>query len=171
MFFKKLYFPVYIAVLIVLTFLQSCNKKPKDSTPKKFDRVEINKFMEIGYKHTDNLEFDSSFYYFNKAKYAAELKKDTSKIILSLSWMAQTQRLLADYSSSETTLTEALPMIENNDNFPYGETNIYINLGNIYYEKNENDNAIFYFNKAINSKTDEEIKSGIMNNIALAYIE
>lgn len=171
MVFKKLYFPVYIAVLIVLTFLQSCNNKPKDSTPKKFDRVEINKFMEIGYKHTDNLEFDSSYYYFNKAKYAAELKKDTSKIILSLSWMAQTQRLLADYSGSETALTEALPMIENNDNFPYGETNIYINLGNIYYAKNENDNAIFYFNKAINSKTDEEIKSGIMNNIALAYIE
>lgn len=167
MVFKKLYFPVYIAVLIVLTFLQSCNKKPKGSTPKKFDRVEINKFMELGYKHTENLEFDSSYYYFNKAKYAAEIKKDTSKVILSLSWMAQTQRLLADYSGSETILTEALPMIENNDNFPYGETNIYINLGNIYFDTYENENAIFYFNKAINSKTDEDMKSGIMNNIAL----
>lgn len=170
MVFQKLYFAFYIALLIVLIFLQSCNKKPKDSTPKKFDRVEINKFMELGYKHTENLEYDSSYYYFNKAYYDAEIKKDTSNIILSLAWMAQTQRLLADYSGSETTAIEALPLIENNDNYPYGETNIYINLGNTYSDTFEYDNALIYLNKAINSKTDEDIKSGIMNNIALAYM-
>ncbi|MDD2673731.1 MAG: hypothetical protein PHF81_02520 [Flavobacterium sp.] len=103
MFFKKLYFPVYIAVLIVLTFLQSCNKKPKDSTPKKFDRVEINKILELGYKHHESLKYDSSYYYFNKAKFVAEIKKDTSVIIHSLSWMAQIQNNLGDYSGSETT--------------------------------------------------------------------
>lgn len=170
MVFKKLYFPVYIAVLIALTFLQSCNKKPKDSTPKKFDRVDINKFMELGYKHTENLKYDSSYYYFNKAYHNAEIKNDTSVIILSLAWMAQTQRLLADYSGSETTAIEALPLIENNDNYLYGETNIYINLGNTYSNTLEYDNALFYLNKAINSKTDEDIKSGILNNIALVYM-
>ena len=171
MFFKKLYFPVYIAVLIVLTFLQSCNKKPKDSTPKKFDRVEINKFLELGYKHHESLKYDSSYYYFNKAKYAAEIKKDTSIIIHSLGWMAQIQNNLGDYSGSETTAIEALNLLENTEKYPYGETNIYIILGNAYLETYENDNAIFYFNKAINSKTDEDTKSGIKNNIAMAYTE
>ncbi|QIH38204.1 ATP-binding protein [Flavobacterium sp. Sr18] len=171
MFFKKLYFPVYIAVLIVLTFLQSCNKKPKDSTPKKFDRVEINKFLELGYKHHESLKYDSSYYYFNKAKFVAEIKKDTSVIIHSLGWMAQIQNNLGDYSGSETTAIEALHLLEKTDKYPYGETNIYITLGNTYLQTYDNDNAIFYFNKAINSKTDENIKSGIKNNIAMAYTE
>ncbi|MDD2673732.1 MAG: ATP-binding protein [Flavobacterium sp.] len=62
-------------------------------------------------------------------------------------------------------------MLENTDKYPYGETNIYITLGNTYLQTYDNDNAIFYFNKAINSKTDENIKSGIKNNIAMAYTE
>ncbi|MFV8270095.1 ATP-binding protein [Flavobacterium sp. GT2N3] len=171
MVFKKLYFPVYLAILIVLAFLQSCNKKPKHSTTKKFDRVEINKFLELGYKHLESFKYDSSYYYFNKAKYAAEIKKDTSIIIHSLARMAQIQTNLGDYSGSETTAIEALHLLENTDKYPYGETNIYITLGNVYFETYENDNAIFYFNKAINSKTDEDTKSGIKNNIAVAYTE
>ena len=171
MVFKKLYFPVYLAILIVLTFLQSCNKKPKHSTTKKFDRVEINKFLELGYKHLESFKYDSSYYYFNKAKYAAEIKKDTSIIIHSLARMAQIQTNLGDYSGSETTAIEALHLLENTDKYPYGETNIYITLGNVYFETYENDNAIFYYNKAINSKTDEDTKSGIKNNIAVVYTE
>ncbi|RKS90280.1 tetratricopeptide repeat protein [Flavobacterium limicola] len=171
MVFKKLYFPAYIAVLIVLTFLQSCNKKPKDSTPKKFDRVEINRLIDIGHKHYENEAFDSSYYYFNKAKYAAEIKKDTSRIIQSLSWMAEIQRNQGDYSGSETTSIEAFPFIENSNKYLYGETNIYIGLGNNYLITFDNENAIYYYKKAINSKTDAEIKSGIKNNIGLAYTE
>jgi hypothetical protein len=53
------------------------------------------------------METDSAYYYFNKAKNAAEIKKDTSRIINSLSWMAQIQRHQGDYES-EATAVEAL---------------------------------------------------------------
>ncbi|MFV5702543.1 ATP-binding protein [Flavobacterium sp. XS2P12] len=85
--------------------------------------------------------------------------------------MAQIQCNQGDHSGSETTSIEAFPFIENSNKYLYGETNIYIGLGNNYLITFDNDNAIYYFKKAINSKTDEEIKSGIINNISMAYTE
>lgn len=168
---RKLQFPVYILILMLSFFLESCTKTQKDISTKKTNRLEINHFLELGYKYHENLQLDSSYYYFNKAKYAAEIKKDTSAIIHSLAWMAEIQRSQGDYTGSETTCIEALPLLENTKKYPYGETNIYINLGNTYLDMFQNENAEYYFNKAINSKTDEEIKSGIKNNIALVYME
>jgi signal transduction histidine kinase len=152
-------------------FLQSCTKTQTDISTKKTNRVEINHFLELGYKHHENLQLDSSYYYFNKAKYAAEIKKDTSAIIHSLGWMAEIQRSQGDYTGSEATSIEALPFLENTTKYLYGKTNIYIGLGNNYLITSDNDNAIYYYKKAINSKTDEEIKSDIINNISLAYTE
>ncbi|WP_175460306.1 tetratricopeptide repeat-containing sensor histidine kinase [Flavobacterium frigoris] len=85
--------------------------------------------------------------------------------------MAQIQQNQGDYTGSEITSTEALPYIENSNSYPYGQTNIYIVLGNNYLNTFDNDNAIFYFKKAINSKTDEVIKAGIINNISIAYAQ
>jgi two-component sensor histidine kinase len=171
MILKKQYFSIYILVLTLFLVLQSCEKKAQKNYQKKQDLTEINKLLEIGQKHYKNQEFDSSYYYYNKAKYAAEIKKDTSRIIQSLSWMAEIQRNQGDYTGSETTSIEAFPFIENSNKYLYGETNIYIGLGNNYFLTHDNDNAIYYFKKAINSKTDDDIKSGIINNISIAYIE
>jgi len=85
--------------------------------------------------------------------------------------MAQIQRNQGDNAGSETTSIEAFPLIENSNKYLYGETNIYIGLGNNYLLTHENDKAIYYFKKAINSKTDEDTKSGILNNISMAYTE
>jgi tetratricopeptide (TPR) repeat protein len=168
---RKLQFPVYILILILSFFLQSCTKTQTDISTKKTNRVQINHFLELGYKHHENLQLDSSYYYFNKAKYAAEIKKDTSAIIHSLGWMAEIQRSQGDYTGSEATSIEALPFLENTTKYLHGKTNIYIGLGNNYLITSDNDNAIYYYKKAINSKTDEEIKSDIINNISLAYTE
>ena len=64
---KKKYSVIYITVVIVLTLLfYSCTKKtPKLS--KKRDRTTIEKYLELGYKNNGNSNFDSSYYYFNKA--------------------------------------------------------------------------------------------------------
>lgn len=149
----------------------SCEKKTTNKIHNKKDLAEIDSILTIGYQYYENNEYDSSYYYFNKAKYAAEFKKDTSRIIHSLSWMAQIQRNQCDYTGSESTSIEALPYIENSNKFPYGETNIYIGLGNNYLYTFDYDHALYYFKKAINSKTDKIIKADIANNIALTYYE
>jgi hypothetical protein len=169
--FKKKYFLVFYLFLALLFLTQSCEKKKRNNSSKKQDLTEINRLIDIGHKHYENEAFDSSYYYFNKAKFAAEIKKDTSRIIHSISWMAQIQTYLGDYSGSETTSIEALPLLENTTKYPYGQTNVYIGLGNNYLMIFDNDNAIYYYKKAINSKTDEEVESDIINNISLAYTE
>lgn len=171
MVFRKLHFLLYILLCTLLFVTQSCEKKKQNNLQKKQDLTKINRLIDIGHKHYENEKFDSSYYYFNQAKYAAEIKKDTSRIIHSLAWMAEIQRKQGDYSGSETTSMEAFPLIENSNKFLYGETNIYIGLGNNYLITSDNDNAIYYYKKAINSKTDEEVKSDIINNISLALIE
>jgi tetratricopeptide (TPR) repeat protein len=168
---KKFYFPTCILLLALFLVLQSCEKKKQNNTPKKQDLTEINKLLAIGHKHYENEEFDSSYYYYNKAKYAAEIKKDTSRIIHSIAWLAEIQRVLADYSSSEATAVEALPFLENNEKYPNGRWNIYNTLGNNYLNTFDNKKALYYFNKALNLKTDAIEKAGMKNNIALVYME
>jgi tetratricopeptide (TPR) repeat protein len=168
---RKLQIRDYILVLTLLVFLQSCTKTNKNFSIKKTTRVEINQFLELGYKHLESFKYDSSYYYFNKANYAAEIKKETPLIICSLVWLAEIQRSQGNYTGSETTLIETLPFLESTTKYPYGETNIYLGLENNYLMTFDNDNAIYYYKKAINTKTDETIKSGIKKNIAIAYTE
>jgi hypothetical protein len=54
-------------------------KNQKKKITKTKDFTEINKLLANGYKHFQNEETDSAYYYFNKN--AAEIKKDTSRII------------------------------------------------------------------------------------------
>jgi signal transduction histidine kinase len=171
MILTKSAFSNFILLIATLLLTQSCKKKAPDNPKTKQDVADINRLLAVGHKHYESEEFDSSYYYYSKAKYAAEIKKDTSRIIQSLSWMAEIQRNEGDYSGSETTSIEAFPFIENSNKYLYGETNIYIGLGNNYLNTFDNDNAIYYFKKAINSKTDEDIKSGIISNICIAYTE
>jgi outer membrane protein assembly factor BamD (BamD/ComL family) len=64
----KTVFPIHILVLtILLVFITSCGKKSKEKTKTK-DFTEINKLLANGYKHFQNEETDSAYYYFNKAK-------------------------------------------------------------------------------------------------------
>ncbi|MFV8374140.1 ATP-binding protein [Flavobacterium sp. GSP11] len=156
---------------MLLFFSQSCEKKKQKNPKKKSDVTEINRFLAIGHKHFENEEFDSSYYYYNKAKYAAEIKKDTSRIIHSIAWLAEIQRFLTDYSNSEATAVEALPFLENNEKYPNGRWNIYNTLGNNHLYTYDNKNALYYFNKALNLKTDPIEKANMKNNIAFVYME
>ncbi|WP_339920825.1 ATP-binding protein [uncultured Flavobacterium sp.] len=168
---RRLYFPIHIFVLtILLVFQSSCGKKSKKDITKTKDFTVINKLLANGYKHFQDEETDSAYYYFNKAKNAAEIKNDTSRIINSLSWMAQIQRHQGDYVGSEATAVEALPFIENTDKYPNGKWNIYNQLGNNYLCTLYFDNALYYFNKALLLKTDPIEKAGMKNNIALTYM-
>lgn len=171
MILKKLNFLLYVILLTPFLVFQSCEKKSQNDPHKKQDLTETNRLLGIGHKHYENEEFDSSYYYYSKAKYAAEIKKDTSRIIHSLGWMAQIQRDLGDYTGSEASAVEALPLLKNNDKYPNGRWNIYNQLGNIYLFTFDNNNALSYFYKALNVKTDEIERASIKNNIALVHME
>ena len=171
MILKKLHFPIYILLLAFLFVIQSCGeKKSKKYVPKQNHLIKINRFIDLGDDFFKKDIYDSSYYYFNKAKLACNPKKEISKIIYSLSNMATIQQRHGDYSASEATAIEAFPFLENTTN-PLYKWNIYTILGTNYLYTSDPNNAIYYYNKAINLKTDQIRKSGIKNNIAIAYVD
>ncbi|MFV8368007.1 tetratricopeptide repeat-containing sensor histidine kinase [Flavobacterium sp. LB2R40] len=168
---KKTHLIFWFLLSTTFLLLQSCKKREENTIIKKHSTVEIDRLIELGHLQYENGKFDSSYYYFNRAKFNSDLKKDTSRIIHSLAWLAQIERVLGDYSSSEATAVEALPFLENTKNFPNGRWNIYNALGNNYLYTSDFTNALYYFNKALNLKTDQIDKASITNNIALIHIE
>lgn len=160
----------HLFLLFTIIFISfSCQKEKVDPAFKKKKFAEIQKLLESGYFHEETSKYDSSFYYFNKAKILAEQIQDTSRIIHSLSRMAEVQHNQGDYNGSEFTCLEALKVLNNSKNFPYGETNLYITLGTNYLDTYDFETAELCYRKAINHKTDTLIKAGILNNIALVY--
>jgi hypothetical protein len=67
--------------------------------------------------------------------------------------MAQIQRHQGDYESETTAVEHSF--LENTDKYPNGKWNIYNQLGNNYLYICF-DNALYYFNKALNLKTDQK---------------
>lgn len=159
----------YLTLLFSILFLVfSCQRHKEDDTQKKLEQ--IFKIREKGYSNYDDAKYDSSFYYFNQVKNEAEKIKDTSRIIQSLSFLAQIQHKQGDFNGCEYTCLEALKVLGNSKNYPYGETNLYISLGNNYVSTYDFETAIQCYKKAINYKTDTLIKAGILHNIALVDI-
>jgi signal transduction histidine kinase len=137
---------------------------------KKHNTAEIDRLTDLGDKCFEKSEYDSSYYYFNKAKSACDEKKDVSKIIYSISNLATIQQNQGDYSGSETTAMEAIPFLEKTTNPKY-KWNIYTIMGINYLYAYDYENALYYYNKALNLKTDELRKSDIKNNIAVVFME
>lgn len=170
MILKKLYSPVFILLLLLILSLQSCEKKSQ-IIPIKHDNIaEINRLIDLGDKYFENGKYDSSYYYFMKAKSICDLKKHQSKIIYSISNLATIQQNQGDYSGSEATAMEAFPILETTTNPKY-KWNIYTVLGINYLYTFDFENAFYYYNKALNLKTDQFRTTGAKNNIAILYIE
>lgn len=166
--FKKFHYLVF--TLLALFFaLQSCEKTQK-KTQKKSNLTEINRLIELGEKHFKTAKYDSSYYYFSKAKSLCDVKKDTAKIIYSLLNLAYIQQNQGDYSGCESTITEAFPYLKNNPK-PNHHWAVYNIIGFNYLQTSDYKLALYYYKKALNLKTNRFRKSGIQNNIALLYID
>ncbi|MDI5887112.1 tetratricopeptide repeat-containing sensor histidine kinase [Flavobacterium yafengii] len=170
MILKKLRPIVYFLSLFFFLILHSCEKKTLNNSIKKHNTAEIDRLVDLGDKYFEESEYDSSYYYFNKAKLACDEKKDVPKIIYSISNLATIQQNQGDYSGSETTAMEAIPFLEKTTN-PQYKWNIYTVIGINYLYAYDYENALYYYYKALNLKTDELRKSSIKNNIALTYME
>ncbi|HEY6143993.1 MAG TPA: ATP-binding protein [Flavobacterium sp.] len=167
--FKKSYFLVFILLAIFIA-LQSCEKKSEKKLNKKSNLTEINRLIEKGEIAFQNGKYDSSYYFFNKAKSLCDVKKDTAKIIYSILNLAAIEQRHADYTSSEITLLKALPFLKNNPK-PNHHWGVYTTLGHNYLQTFDYKLALYYDLLALNLKTDQSRKISIKNNIALVYME
>ncbi len=169
MIFKKFYYRIFV-LLAVFFVLQSCEKKPQKKLKKKSNLTEINRLIELGEKHFKNTKYDSSYYYFSKAKSLCDVKKDTAKIIYSILKLAYIEQNQGNYSGCETTILEAFPFLENNPK-PNHHWALYNIMGNNYLQTLDYKLALYYDNLALNLKTNRFRKACIKNNIALVYID
>ncbi len=165
---KKLHFPILVLILLFL-ILQSCEKISINKPEKKNSLAEIDRFIDLGDKHFENVKYDSAYYYHNKAKSLCDVKTDNTRIIYSLSRMSEIQQNQGDYSGSETTAIEAIPFL-NKTMDPTYECSIYNLLGIIYMKLYDYDNALYYYNKGLQLKIDEIRKLKIKHNIAVVYM-
>ncbi|WP_281297128.1 tetratricopeptide repeat-containing sensor histidine kinase [Flavobacterium limnophilum] len=169
MIFKKFHFPIFV-LLAVFFALQSCEKKPKKKPEKKSNLVEINRLILLGEKHFTNTKYDSSYYYFSKAKSLCDVKKDTAKIIYSILELAYIEQNQGNYSGCETTILEAFPYLKNNPK-PNHHWALYNIMGHNYLQTLDYKLALHYYNLALHFKTNQFRKACIKNNIAVVHMD
>ncbi|MFV8440559.1 tetratricopeptide repeat-containing sensor histidine kinase [Flavobacterium sp. LB2P44] len=167
---KKTHLIFWFLLSTTFLLLQSCKKREENTIIKKHSTVEIDRLIELGDNFFEKSEYDSSYFYFSKAKSASYVNNDISKIIYSISNLATIQQNQGDYAGSESTAMEALPILEKTTNPKY-KWNIYIILGINYLCTQDYQKALYYYAKALNLKNDELRKSDTKNNIAVIYIE
>lgn len=165
---KKLHFPNFYLLPILLLVLFGCTKKT--SIPKK---SEINTayqiYIDYAEKYFANSQYNSAFFYYNKSKSVCDPSKDKAKIIYSLLKMAAIQQIQGDYASSESTATEAIPFFDITTDNQY-KVAIYNTLGINYEKIFDYDNAIHYYNQAFGLSENELAKAILKNNIAVVYM-
>ncbi|MBF4473201.1 tetratricopeptide repeat-containing sensor histidine kinase [Flavobacterium sp. HJJ] len=169
MIIKKLHFPNFYLSLISLLVLFSCTKNstvPEEKTTNtdykiSFDRAE---------KYFNSQDYDSAFFYYNKIKSTSNTAKDQEKIIYSLLRMSTIEQIQGDYSSSETTATEAISFFQKSTN-PYYKCYAYNLLAINYESLFDYDRAIYYYSKAFNLSEDKLAKAILKNNIAVVYLD
>ena len=169
MILKKLLFPIYILLLLLLFVLQSC-KKEQQNIPKSKSIANYSKYITLAEKYFENQKNDSAFYYYNKIKSTSDVSTDNEKIIYSLLKMAIIQQNEGDYSSSETTATEALLLFQKDTNPAY-KCSLFNILGINYENLYDYDNAVYYYNQAYNQADNELQKAVLKNNIAVVYMD
>ena len=167
---KKLHILIFSLLLAMFLALQSCEKKPLKTPKKQDNKVKINRLILLGETKYQKMEFDSSYYYFNKVRSLCDVKKDTSEIIYSLINIAAIEQNQGNYYESENTVTKAIPLLINNKKSSH-HWGIYTTLGINYMFLHDYKRAIYYHNKASKLKTDKTRIQDSKNNIALVYME
>ncbi|MBC7848063.1 MAG: ATP-binding protein [Flavobacterium sp.] len=169
MIFKKFQLPFFVLLAVFLA-LQSCEKKSKNKLKKKSNLTEINRVIELGEKHFKNTKYDSSYYYFSKAKSLCDIQKDTTEIIYSILQLAYIEQNQGNYSGCESTFLEAFPYLKNNPK-PNHHWALYSIIGLNYLLTLDYKLALYYYNQALRLKTNQFRKACIKNNIAVVYME
>lgn len=159
---------LYIILIFIILF--SCQKQESSKVAANDTKEKAEKLIAIGDRFYDDQNFDSAFFYYNKAKFICNPKTETERFVSTLNSMAEIQRYQGDYTGSESTLTEALPHLKHIKN-PKHIWNTYIELGNNYLFTYDYNNALSYYKKALSLNTSEWRKLSTTNNIAVVLLE
>lgn len=166
---KKLRFPNFYLFVLLLFVISSCSKEQSILKDKKINTA-YQTYIDYAEKYFVKTQYNSAFFYYNKSKLACDPSKDKAKIIYSLLKMAAIQQTQGDYTSSESTATEAIPFFDKTTDNQY-KIAIYNTLGINYANLFDYDNSIYYYNQAFNLTEDELQKAILQNNIAVVYME
>ncbi|WP_264537299.1 ATP-binding protein [Flavobacterium sp. N1736] len=153
---------------LLFLFLLSCKEDKTVEIQPDSHKKEAKFLQEKGMTNFQKSNFNSAFYYFNKSKIAFETSKDSANIVFNLIQMANIQQINGDYYGSKETLTEALPFTNKNNDYGPAINNLF---GIADKELSIYDDAIYYYNKAINDVKDDVLKQSPLNNIAVVYIK
>ena len=168
MILKKIHSPILV-LLAVFLVLQSCTKKQILQPNRENSLAAIDRLIDLGDHYLEKANYDSAYYFHNKAKNLCDVKTDNTRIIYSLSRMSEIQQNQGDYSGSETTAIEAMPFL-NTTMDPSYESSLYNLLGVVYMKLFDYDNALLYYKKALHLKIDAIRKLKIEHNIAVVYM-
>lgn len=155
-------FPNLIFIIILISIVSSCKDKNQvlEST-KKADLLQ-----KKGFSNFEKQQFDSTFYYFNKARLLYN-PVEKEKIAYTLFFMAYVQQIQCDFSGSEETATEALKIFPEYENI----SSVYNLLAINYLEQFDYKNALKYNNLCLKLSKTELEKCIFKNNSAHIYME
>ncbi len=153
-------FPIFIFYALMLLVFCACDKKSFIGN-NDFDHC-----IEKANGFYEKQQFDSAFFYFNKAKQTCTDREKEQKNYC-LYYIAAIEQQQCDFSGSEVTAIEALE----NNNEPNNLPNIYNQLGIAYAGQNDFENAIKYYKMSFSATTDSLSRIIIKNNLAVIYLE
>lgn len=156
---NNLYFPLF--ALLGLISLFSCQKEVKPVDP---DAFAI--YTEKAQGFLNQIQFDSAYYYYTKAKTSLSQLTNEQETFLLLQ-MATLQQYQGDFFGCEETITEALNQYKGTKYLPY----LHNILATSYYKQLDYEHALLYFQKASEISTDSTTKAIFQNNIGLIYLE
>ena len=168
MILKKISSPIYLLLMLLLV-LYSCKKEPQKIQQQPKTKGQYTKYITLAEKHFYDQKYDSAFYYYTKIKNSSDPAKDQDRIIYALDRSSYIQYLQGDYSSCETSATEALPLFQKTTDLAY-KLSIYNILGLNYRKLLDYDNSLYYYTKALKSTEDPALKTPLLNNIAVVYL-
>ncbi len=117
----------------------------------------------------NNTQYDSAYYYFNKANFVYYDFNDSISLGYNQLMMARIHYFYNDYTASEELAIQALEYLNTKNNSYVIET--YNLLGSIYKKSNKYDDAITYYQKALALSEKKSLEeSYLRNNIASLYI-
>lgn len=132
-----------------------------------------NHYWDLAAFHRRYKKNDSAYFFYNSVKKILEIKKPNSKDVgRLLLYMANIQKDVKDYTGSELNTIEAIKVFDPLKDYRQ-LYNCYNNLGIIFNNLEEYDQAIFYHNEALKNLKKipkKNVKEAIsLNNLGIVY--
>jgi serine phosphatase RsbU (regulator of sigma subunit) len=120
-----------------------------------YERGKAYMYNVIGTIYYDKADYKNSISYLTDARRIMEKLGDPSSLAAIYANSSNTHLALKDYASARHALYECLRICKEN-NFERTFVPTYIALGSLYYEMNNNDSALYFFDEALKLKATDK---------------